>query len=60
MFDVKIHKRIDVTDEIYINIPKKAIFSIFNASPLLLLKLWEIVCNFFLLILTDFLTGLKF
>ena len=44
---MKIHKRIDVTDEIAINIPKKAIFSIFNASPLLLLKLWEIVCNFF-------------
>lgn len=44
---MKIHKKIDVTDEIAINITKKAIFSIFNASPLLLLKLWEIVCNFF-------------
>ena len=44
---MKIHKRIDVTDEIAINIPKKAIFSIFNASLLLLLKQWEIVCDFF-------------
>ena len=43
---MKIPKRIDVTDEIAINIPKKAIFSIFNASLLLLLKQWEIVIFF--------------